>query len=55
LLNEADLNTRGKQEDPGNHHRQVTPGDHKRKLQNETVEYLNDYLSDVLQGFGYQR
>jgi len=54
LLNEAGRNSHIKQEDTASHRRQVTPGEHKRKLQNVTVEYLNECLSDVLRGFGYQ-
>lgn len=53
LLAEADRSSSKKKEELNRHRRQVTPGDHLRKLQPETIEYLNDYLADVLSGFGY--
>jgi hypothetical protein len=40
-------------ERPDQHIRQVRPGDHRRKLQPETIEYLNQNLSDQWRMFGY--
>ena len=38
-----------------NHHkRQVTPGDHKRKLRPETIEQMNVILADHLACYGYE-
>lgn len=54
LLNEADWGRNIKQENTSSHRRQVTPGDYKRKLQTKTIDYLNEYLSDVLSEFGYR-
>jgi hypothetical protein len=53
LLNEARRSSHKKQEEVSQHHRQVTPGEHRQKLKPETVDYLNNYLADVLEGFGY--
>ncbi len=36
------------------HARQATPGDHKRKLQPETVEHLDALFSNILAEFGYK-
>jgi hypothetical protein len=52
LLEEA-RKSRPEKEDPSSHLRQVTPGDHRRKLKPETIARLNDELSDVLTGFEY--
>lgn len=41
------------QENPSAHIRQVTPGDYKRKLNPETIEFLNQHLKDVLVKYGY--
>jgi len=54
LLEEAGRGRRKKHEDPNSHRRQITPGDHKRKLQPETINYLNEYMAEVLLGFDYQ-
>jgi len=54
LINEAAQAGSKKPEDKTNHRRQVTPGDHKRKLQDKTIEHLNEYFSEVLNEFGYQ-
>jgi hypothetical protein len=35
--------------------RQVTPGDHKRKLSGETIAALNETLAPILDAFGYAR
>jgi hypothetical protein len=35
------------------HRRKVTPGDHKEKLQPETIERLNERFHEVLSRFGY--
>lgn len=40
-------------EDPNNHIRKVTPGDHKNKLQPATIAQLNDIFSDQLERFRY--
>lgn len=40
-------------EDPASHKRQITPGDHRRKLQPETVRAMNAVLADQLAAFGY--
>ncbi|MEH6647552.1 sulfotransferase domain-containing protein [Sulfitobacter sp.] len=40
-------------EDSSKHKRQVTPGDHKRKLKPETIVQLNNILTHELQSFGY--
>ncbi len=54
LINEAEQAERKKSEDTTSHRRQVVPGDHKRKLKNETIKYLNEYLAEELYKFGYQ-
>ncbi len=41
------------QEDPSQHVRQITPGDHLRKLDTGTIDRLNDILGDVLAAFDY--
>ena len=40
-------------EDPKAHIRRVTPGDHKEKLQKETIDYMTEVLSDEMLYFGY--
>lgn len=35
------------------HRRKMTPGDHREKLQPETIEKLNSRFADVLSKFGY--
>jgi len=52
LLEEAHR-SRLTKEDASKHMRQVTPGDHQRKLQPETVAHLNSLFSDTLEGFKY--
>jgi len=41
------------QEDPTRHVRQITPGDHRRKLKAETITSLNKELQTVLERLGY--
>ena len=43
-----------KREDIYRHKRQVTPGDHKRKLKPETIATLNEQFKDVLEALGYE-
>lgn len=52
LIDEA-RRSRQKKEEISQHRRQVTPGEHLQKLKPETIDYLNEYLADVLEGFGY--
>ncbi len=40
-------------EDETRHIRQVTPGDHKRKLRPGTISDLNKMFSEIMQEFGY--
>jgi hypothetical protein len=46
---------RPKVEDPGRHIRRVTPGDHRNKLQQETILELNQVFAEVLERFGYSQ
>ena len=41
-------------EDIYSHKRQVTPGDHKRKLKPETIEILNDRFAKISETLGYK-
>lgn len=41
-------------EDVSSHRRQVTPGDHQRKLKAETIDALNECFSESLVRFGYK-
>jgi len=43
----------GKKENLMVRKRQVTPGDHRRKLAPQTIERLNDVFGDVLERLGY--
>ncbi len=43
-----------KEEDVNSHRRQVTPGDHKRKLSLETIDKLNQDFEPILQKLNYQ-
>ncbi len=54
LVAEAKKSRSKKDEDVTKHRRQVTPGEHKRKLQSSTVQYLDECFADILQGFGYK-
>lgn len=49
------LNFSVDKEDPNVHKRQVTPGDHVRKMRPETVAAMNETLAPVLDWFGYPR
>lgn len=42
-------------EDIYQHKRQVTPGDHRRKLKPETIDALSEAFGPVLDAFGYTR
>lgn len=42
-----------KKEDRKSHIRQITPGDHQRKLKPETIESLNEKFEELLKAFGY--
>ena len=42
-----------KTEDVAQHKRQVTPGDHKRKLKPETIEQMDQILAEQLRCYGY--
>lgn len=44
-----------KEENIYSHKRQVTPGDHKRKLKLETIEILNTKFSEVLELLDYEK
>ena len=41
-------------EEPGNHIRRVTPGDHREKLKPATVDSLTERFRDVAAPFGYE-
>ena len=41
------------QENKTKHRRQVLPGDHKRKLSDDTINRLTEDLADILNDFGY--
>jgi hypothetical protein len=51
LRKEADFSV--KQEDPYSQRRQVTPGDHKRKLKPETITELNKLFASILKRLNY--
>lgn len=55
-LNEivAPFDVRRSAEIPTEHIRQVDPGDHRRKLQASTIEFLNVAFRGFMQKFGYQ-
>jgi len=52
LLEEARM-SRPREEDPSRHLRQVTPGDHMRKLRPDTIAQLNSSFSSILRRFNY--
>ena len=52
IINEANFDV---EEDIYSHKRQVTPGDHKRKLLPETIDRLNSEFGEVLDVLGYKR
>ncbi|MEA5533087.1 sulfotransferase domain-containing protein [Crocosphaera sp. XPORK-15E] len=41
------------EENPDNHIRKVTPGDHKDKLKSSTIETLNNLFGDILKRYQY--
>ncbi len=41
------------QEQPDQHVRRVTPGDHKDKLKPETIAYLDEVFADFMKSFSY--
>lgn len=53
LLQEA-YRARPNEENVAQNKRQITPGDHERKLQPETINHLNSLLSPVLTAFKYE-
>lgn len=52
LLEKVDL--RPQKEDIHSNVRQVTPGDHRKKLKSSTIDELNQTLEPALEAFGYQ-
>ena len=40
-------------EDVYSHKRQVSPGDHRRKLKKETIDILNSQYKDILNALDY--
>ena len=53
IIKEANFDV--EEEDIYSHKRQVTPGDHKRKLAPETIERLNSEFGEILDLLGYKR
>jgi len=55
LISEAEHARRKKPEnkDISKQQRQISPGDHKCKLQDKTIKYLTKFLSEELRQFGY--
>lgn len=49
----GDLDFSVSAEDVSKHKRQVSPGDHRRKLKPETIEQMNDVLGPAMRNFGY--
>ena len=47
-------NFRVKREDVRKQKRQITPGDHKRKLHPDTIAFLNEQLAPILETLGYE-
>ncbi len=54
LLSESAQSKKVTEEKTSSHRRQVTPGDHKRKLKDSTIAYLDNHFSDILNQFGYK-
>jgi hypothetical protein len=50
----ASANFKVSKEDIYKHKRQVTPGDHKRKLKAETIDILNKNTEEILKLYGYE-
>ena len=42
-------------ENPGEHVRRAHPGDHREKLDEKTISFLNDLLAPILDRHGYER
>ena len=55
LIEEANQAKQKKKEDVSQHRRQVTPGDHVRKLKPETISRLNEMFAEILHQFQYAR
>lgn len=53
IISDADFTV--DKEDIHSHKRQVTPGDHKRKLKPESIDTLNSQFGEVLDLLGYER
>ena len=53
LIEKSNKGKQKKKEDISSHRRQVTPGDHARKLKPETIAYLNELFADVMGKFQY--
>ncbi len=53
LFNKFNSEFNVKTEDIYQNRRQVKPGDHKKKLKPETIQFLNIELKDILDKFGY--
>jgi len=51
----AQADERPAAERPEAHVRQVTPGDHRRKLTDDTIATLNETFAPILDAFGYAR
>ncbi|MGJ8597921.1 sulfotransferase domain-containing protein [Sulfitobacter sp.] len=49
----GDLDFSVSAEDASQHKRQVSPGDHRRKLKPETIEQMNEVLGPAMRNFGY--
>lgn len=49
----GDLDFSVSAEDASQHKRQVSPGDHRRKLKPETIEQMNEVLAPAMRNFGY--
>ena len=55
LLSSANEGQRISGENTTSHRRQVVPGDHRRKLQGETIERLNEQFAEILTAFDYSQ
>lgn len=49
----APFDVKRSDERPNEHVRQVEPGDHKRKLQSSTIEFMNIAFADFMRKFNY--
>ena len=43
------------EEEVTKHRRQIRPGDHKRKLEQSTIDELNALYGDIIELFGYEK